>query len=116
MKNLITYIIVFFICYLFYIVFVLKRKNIFNKFMSGKEITYLKSVYKLKVTEKNSKKIANCVFLVNSFILSVTLYIISFFDSMLFKVIIGFVVLFILILSLYHIAGKYLKNKQGGKN
>ena len=116
MKNFLIYIILFFICYLFYFIFVLKRKNIFEKFTKGKEITYLKSVYKIKVNDKNIIKISKMIFVINSFVLSFTLYIINFFSNTVFKVLVGFVVLLVLILSLYHILGKYLKSKQGGKN
>ena len=114
MKELILYLIIFIIVYVFYVVFVLSRKNVLKKFPDGKEITYLKYRYGIKINDKNLKKIANKVFLANSFILSTTVYIVSLFDNLFLEIIVGIVALIILILGVYHIIGTYYKKKQGG--
>lgn len=105
MENLIFSCIVFVLCYLSYIFFVLKRKNVLNKFKNGKELTYLKLKYKISVNDKNIKRIANACFLANSFILSLTIYIVSFFKSMVAELTVGLLTLLILILLMYHIIG-----------
>jgi len=115
MRELILYLITFILAYLFYVIFVLCRKNVLKRFPNGKEITYLKYRYDIKVNDKNLKKIANVIFLTNSFILSTTVYVVCLFDNFFIELIVGVITLIILILSLYHLIGTYYKKKQGGK-
>lgn len=115
MKELILYLITFIVAYLFYVVFVLCRKNVLEKFPNGKEMTYLKIKYGVKVNDKNIKSIANKVFLANSFILSTTVYVVCLFDNIFIEILLGLVTLIALILILYSIIGTYYKKKQGGK-
>ena len=68
MKELVFYLIMFILIYLFYVIFVLCRKNVLKKFPDGKEIRYLKYKYGIKVTEKNLKVIANNIFSKNHLI------------------------------------------------
>ncbi len=114
MKNFIFYLIVFAVVYLFYLIFVLNRKNVLKNFPNGKEIKYLKFKYGIKVNEKNLKKIANSVFLGNSFIISTTVFVVCLFDSLLIEIVVGLATLIILMLGVYHIIGTYYKKKQGG--
>ena len=116
MKELLLYFIMFVLIYLFYVIFVLSRKNVLKKFSEGKEAKYLKYRYGIKISDKNIKEIANIIFLSNSFILTITVYIIGLFDSMILQLLIGIVVLLVLILLIYHFIGIYYKSKQGGKN
>ena len=115
MKSFIVYLIMFLLVYLFYIIFVLCRKNILKKFPNGKEMQYLKFKYGVKVNDTNIKKIANSVFLANSFILSTTVLAISFFDGLILEIVVGLVTLVLLMLIIYHLIGIYYKKKQGGK-
>ncbi len=115
MKELILYLLTFILAYLFYVIFVLCRKSVLKKFPNGKEMTYLKLKYGVTVNEKKLKKIANIIFLANSFILSTTVYIVCLFDNFFVELIVGVVTLIILILGIYHLIGTYLKKKQGGK-
>jgi len=115
MKELIFYLVVFILVYLFYVIFVLNRKNVLKKFPEGKELRYLKYKYGIKVNDKNLKKIANTIFLANSFILSTTVYIVCLFNNLLIEIIVGVITLLILILGIYHLIGIYYKKKQGGK-
>ena len=115
MKELILYFLTFIIAYLFYLIFVIKRKNVLKKFPDGKEMRYLKYKYGIKINDKNLKKIANVVCLANSFILSTTVYVICLFDNLFIEIVVGIVTLVILMLGLYHIIGTYYKKKQGGK-
>lgn len=114
MKNFVFYIIIFVLVYLFYLIFVLSRKNVLKNFPNGKEMRYLKFKYGIKVNDKNIRSIANVVFLGNSFILSTTVFVVCLFDSLLLEIIVGLTTLIILMLSVYHIIGTYYKKKQGG--
>lgn len=115
MKFLILYLVTFGLVYLFYLLFVLRRKNVLKKLPNGKEITYLKIKYGIKVNDNNLKKIANIVFLGNSFILSTTLCVVCLFESLLIEILVGIPTLILLILIVYHIIGIILRKKQGGK-
>ena len=115
MKELIFYVIIFLLVYLFYVIFVLCRKNVLKNFPNGKEMRYLKFKYGIKVNDKNIKKIANTIFLANSFILSTTVYVVCLFNNLLLEIIVGVLTLTILILAIYHLIGIYYKKKQGGK-
>ena len=115
MKELILYLITFVLAYLFYVVFVLCRKNVLKKIPNGKEMTYLKIKYGIKVNDSNLKKIANLIFLVNSFILATTVYVVCLFESLILEIVVGVITLILLILVFYHLLGTYLQKKQGGK-
>ena len=114
MKQVLIYIGTFVIAYLFYLIFVLNRKNILKKFPNGKEMSYLKIKYGVKINDDNLKKIANKVCLANSFILATTVFIVSLIDSLILEILVALPVLLILILVLYHIIGTYYRKKQGG--
>ncbi len=105
MKDLMMYLFIFVIAYLFYLVFVISRKSVLKKFPEGKEMKYLRYKYKIKITDKNLKSIANVVCLTNSFILSTTVYVVSLFDSLILEILIGGLTLVVLILLLYHLIG-----------
>ena len=115
MKELILYLATFIFTYAFYFIFVLNRKNILKKFPEGKEMSYLKYKYGVKIDDKNLKAIANKVCLANSFILATTVYAVCLFKSIILELIVGICVLVSLILVLYHFIGTYYKKKQGGK-
>jgi len=114
MKNVVFYVIMFALVYLFYVIFVLNRKNVLKNFPNGKEMKYLKFKYGIKVNENNLKKLANSVFLGNSFIISTTVFVVCLFDSLLLEIVVGLATLIILVLGVYHIIGTYYKKKQGG--
>ncbi len=114
MRELIIYIITFLVAYLFYFVFVLCRKSVLKKFPEGKEMRYLKIKYKVSVNEKNLKKIANRICLVNSFILATTVYIVCLFDNFILGLLISVIPLTLLILICYHILGMHYGKR--GKN
>ena len=116
MRELILYLGIFIITYLFYFIFVLCRNNVLKKFPEGKEMSYLKIKYEIKINDKNLKSIANKVCLANSFILATTVYVVCLFDNLILEIIVGIFTLVILILFLYHLIGIYYKKKQGGKN
>lgn len=105
MKDLLLYLFTFIIAYLFYLIFVISRKSVLKKFPEGKEMKYLQYKYKVKVTDKNLKSIANIVCLANSFILSTTVYVVCLFDNLLLEILIGGLTLIVLILLLYHLIG-----------
>ena len=114
--EIILYLGTFILAYLFYFVFVLSRNSVLKKFPDGKEMSYLKYKYGIKINDKNLKKVAHTVCLANSFILATTVYVVCLFDNLFVEIIVGLLTLVFLILILYYIIGTYYRKKQGGKN
>lgn len=111
MKEFLLYIFIFLLVYLFYIIFVYKRENVFKKFSDGKEMSYLKYKYKVKINKSNIKKISQAIFLANAFILSTTVTVVSLIEYLWLEVIVGLITLVVLILLIYHIIGKIFGGK-----
>ena len=76
---------------------------------------YLKYLYGIKFNRKNTKKIANKVFLANSLILAVAVTVAGLFESFILGLVVSIVPLILLTIVLYHLIGTYYKKKQGGK-
>lgn len=114
-KELELFIFTFVLVYLFYVIFVLCRKNVLNKFPNGANFLYLKKKYNIKINDNNIKKIANSIFLANSFILALAVSIVCYFDSFIVGILVCIIPIILMILVLYHLIGTYYSKKQGGK-
>ena len=115
LKEILLFVVTFIFVYLFYFIFVLSRKNVFEKVPESKNMLYLKYKYGIKFTKKNTKEIANKVYLANSLILSITVTILGMFKSFILGLLVSMIPLILLILVFYHLIGTYYKKKQGGK-
>ena len=109
-KNLIYFFASFVIVFLVYLLFINRKKR------NGREqleINYLIGRFNLDSEETNYKALKVFVALINSFIMSFTFTIITNFEiNYILKLCIAFVVLMILIYSLYEILGRALKKKE----
>ena len=111
MKSVIVFVVTFLIIYLVYLVFVINRKKSLANWQNGKEMRYLKSIYKLKIKKDNLKDIAYVVALTNSFIVATTVLIISLLNNFFIQMLAGFLILCVLIVISYHLIGKYYQKK-----
>lgn len=111
MKQFILFLMIFIIVFLIYFLFVIRRKKYLDKFMGGKEISYLKKVYKIKIKDEKKKKLATLVALTNSFIISLCVSIVCFVNNILLQLLLGFILVVGLILGCYHIIGKLYQKK-----
>lgn len=111
MKSVIVFVVTFLIIYLVYLVFVINRKKALANWQNGKEMRYLKSIYKLKIKKDNLKDIAHVVALTNSFIVATTVLIVSLLNNFFIQMLAGFLILCVLIVISYHIIGKYYQKK-----
>ena len=111
MEYLLIFVITFIFIYLVYYLFVIHKKKTLIKWQNGKEMTYLKKVYKIKIKESNLKTFAHIIALDNAFIVALTLTIISVLKNFIVQMLVGFIVLSILIILTYHIIGKYFQKK-----
>lgn len=111
MFNLILFLLTFVVVFFTYLFFVIRREKYLDKFIQGKEITYLKRVYKIKINKSDYKTIAYLVALSNSFIISLSVTIVSLFNNIFIQILVGFVTVLILIFVCYHIIGKLYKRR-----
>ena len=103
---------VFIIIYLFYYIAVISKNKKLDKLMEGMEITYLKKRYNLKLKKANKKKLGGIIALTNSFIVSITILLVSMVKHHILKLMIAFIILVPLIIISYHIIGLYLKRSE----
>lgn len=113
MENVITYFAVFIIVYLIYLLFVVKRKKSIDKLKNSLEVRFLISRYHINIDNVNIRSLSNKIALCNSFIISTTFIIVLFIKPFILKMVLGFMILFPLILISYHILAKFLLKKEG---
>ena len=105
----IEFILAFIIFYLIYAIFFnRKRKN----YIQGKkyaDIEFFVKRYNVDVKKVGYKRLLKTITLMNSLILSLTYMIFTNIKSILWAILVGFAVGFILIYSLYEIVGRHFK-------
>lgn len=114
MDAVVLFLGAFIVIYLIYFIFVLRRRKYLDKFINGKEITYLKYRYNIKVTEKNKKSLTKLVALANSLIMALTfssVIIIMDDKNFILYLIFSMISVVVLILVIYHIIGKIYQKK-----
>ena len=81
MVYFVNFIVVFMIIYLFYLFFVILRKDKLKEFKNNTFLKYLVRIYKLDIKKLDMKKMANIIALTNAFIIALTYIIVINFDS-----------------------------------
>jgi len=115
MEILILFVAVFAILYLFYLLFVIKRKEKLDKFLTSNYVKILTIKYKLDLKKINNKKFANVIVLANSFIIAFTLSVTEFVNEFILKLLIALATMILLIIIIYPIIGKHYR-KESEKN
>ena len=104
---LVVYLIVFLVTYIIDLIKIKKKKQ-----KKIGEIQYLTSKFKLDSNKINYKRVSLVIALLNSFIISTVTLVISLVNTnMTLQLVIGFVLLFALIYSVYEIYGRILIKK-----
>ncbi len=111
MNDLIFSVVSFFIIYIFYVLFVISRKKKLEKFKSNSYVTFLVTKYKVDLNKTNIKTLAHAIALTNSFIISSTLFIISYVSNIALMMIVALIIIIPFQLIMYHIIGKMFGNK-----
>ena len=112
MENLIFGIFTFILIYLMYLIFVINKKSKLEKMKKGNNVLYLVNKYKLNLKKIDIKKLTHAIAFANSFILSVTVFIIGYIENIYLKIIICFPILLILEFITYFIIGRIFKDKE----
>lgn len=106
-------ILLFLLISIIVLVFINKKKKNFNMLKTNDEVYIFIKKYNLDLKKLNYKNILVTVSLINSFILAFSATIILRVKSILLSILYALVLSFVLIYSLYEIAGKYFKKKEG---
>lgn len=115
MEDLIFSLIMFIIIYLFYVIFVINRKNKLEKMKKNAGVLYLVNRYNIDLNKVNMKVLAHLIALTNSFILSITLFILSFIDNYFLKILACFIIIIPFQYIMYMIIGKMYKKEKRSK-
>ncbi len=113
MEFLLVFVFCFVVVYLVYYSVIVFRKKGLEAFKKGKQVLFFKNAYHLDLNKLNYKKFANSLSLVNAFIIALTVTVVELFDALIWKLLVGFLVLIPLILICYYVLGKIYKKKEG---
>lgn len=115
LKTLFDFIFIFSLIYIFTILFINKNKKDYSKLKSGDLVLSFIKRYKLDMKKTSYKSVLNIITIVNTFIMTFASILVVNIKGFLLPFIIAFVVIIILIYSLYEIVGRYLKRKEDEK-
>lgn len=113
MEFLLVFVFCFVVVYLVYYSVIVFRKKGLEAFKKGRQVLFFKNAYHLDLNKLNYKKFANSLSLVNAFIIALTVTVVELFDALIWKLLVGFLVLIPLILICYYVLGKIYKKKEG---
>jgi len=116
MEQIVIFISSFVIIYLFYFLFVIRSNKKRERLYIGMEAVYLMKKYKLPNKVLANKQYCHIIALTNSFIIALTVTIISLINNYLLMLLGGLILLIPQIFLYYHIIGKYYQKKEGTKN
>jgi hypothetical protein len=111
MEEFIIYIVILMFSYASYCILILNSNKKIEKYKKSSEVLYLIRKYKIDLKKVNFKKMARVMALANSFILANTVFIASFFESWIIKVLISFILITPMILVVYHLLGTHYSKK-----
>ena len=123
MSELLLWLGMFVLIYLFYELFVIRKEKVLENMKEGKELSLLSKKYKLDYSKINMKELVRLIALSNAFIIStvVTLvcllqnWISNFLLWMIAVLVVGLLLLIPSILIIYTRIGRYYQKKQGGE-
>ncbi len=114
-ESIVSYLFIFIVFYLLiilmYKIFVLRSEEKINKFLMSSEAIYLKSAYKIKLTNYDSKFLVKKMIMTNAIIMSLTVTLGLLSSRISINLIISFIMLIPLMLVSYHVLAKYLIKK-----
>lgn len=114
--NVIYFVVSYLIIFLLYSLVINRKKRSYKDATKQMDILYLVNKFKLntKKTKYNTLKwITN---IINPLIISITFIIVTNIKSFTLGIMIGFLVMMMLIYSIYEIIGRILKKKEFDKN
>ena len=114
-KMLYDFILIFVLLLIIYFVFINKNRKEYSKLNDNSVIKSFIARYNLDMRKTKYKTVLTVFSVINSFILAFTSALVLNIENYIWKIVISFIVIFVLIYALYEIAGRYLKNKEDKK-
>lgn len=115
LQFLFDFVLLFLLVLIVYVVFVNKRRSDYTKLKDGNYVKAFIARYDLDMRKTKYKTVLMVFSVINSFILAFTSALVLNIESYIWKIVISFIVIFVLIYALYEIAGRILKNKEDKK-
>ncbi len=124
MKEIVIWLVMFILIYLFYEWFVIRKEKALENMKEGKELSLLARKYKLNYQKIDMKPLVRMIAVANAFIMATVVTIVSLLRNWIANLLlwacsviaVGFLLLIPLILIIYGRIGRYYQNKQkGGK-
>ena len=106
MFDLIFSLVTFVVIYLLYVVFVINRKEKLQKLKKSLMVQYIVKKYDVDLKQVNMKVLGHIIALTTSFILSATLFVISFVDNYVLKILLSFAIIMPFQYIMFMIIGK----------
>lgn len=114
--DLIYFIVVYFLSFLLYVLILNKKRKNYKEGKKQMEINYLVKKFKLDMRKTNYNTLKWCTTFINPLIISLTFIAVMSIKSFLISLLLGFLIMMMLIYSLYEILGRILKKKEGKNN
>lgn len=123
MLELLLWLGMFVLIYLFYELFVIRKEKVLENMKDGKELSLLSKKYKLDYSKINMKSLVRVIALSNAFIISTVVTVVCLLQNvisnfllwMLSVLVVGILLLVPFILIIYSKIGRYYQKKQGGE-
>lgn len=116
LKFLFYFFWIFLLILIIYTIFINRKKRSYSKLKDSDEINLFVKRYNIDIKKHSFKRLKFLIALINSFIIAFTSTLIVYIKSIIWSVLVGFIVVFILLYSIYEIVGRYYKKKEEKKN
>lgn len=114
--NLIYFLASYLIIFLIYVCVINRKKKTYTDAGKQMETNYLVSKFNLDRRKTKYTTIKWCINIINPFIISFTFVTVSNIKSYSLVILVAFVIMVVLVYSLYEIVGRILKKKESVKN
>lgn len=110
-NNIFYFVTSYILILLLYVLVINRKRKAYSEGKKDLEIYYLVNKFKLDMRKVKYKTLKRIMTFVNPFIISSTFIIVINIDNFFLSLLIGFIVMMLLIYSLYEIIGRSLKKK-----
>lgn len=114
--NVIYFVVSYLIIFLLYSLVINRKKKSYKDATKQMDILYLVNKFKLNTKKTKYNTLKWMTNIINPLIISITFIIVTNIKSFTLGIMIGFLVMMMLIYSIYEIIGRILKKKEFDKN
>ena len=114
--NILYFIVSYLIMFLVQVFIINRKKKTYTDAKKMSDVTYITTKFKLDKRKTDYNTLKWYINFINPLIISTTFVVISNIDSFIMSLLVGFIVMLLLMYSLYEIIGRILKKKENDKN